>query len=79
MQIAVISAFFRQTALVTFAEYPASNKRVIISSRSIDLSAPMPMVGELLSPPSSVPNIGVILDLGLMAFSFLTSIESFGC
>ena len=79
MQTAVISAFLRHTALVTFAEYPASNKRLIISSRSIDRSAPMPIAGELLNPPSTALDGGAAVTFGLTAFSFLTSMESFGC
>ncbi len=84
--MAVISAFLRQTALVTFVEYPASSNRVIISSRSMGFGAPMPSRGELeMIVSSSVALrygdagiLGAFRDLGLIA-SFFIKIDSFGC
>jgi len=74
------------TAFVTFVEYPASSNLVIISSKSMDFKAPIPILGELeITASSSVAlkygdagAFGAFKDLGLMTF-FFTNIDSFGC
>ncbi len=80
VQMAVISAFLRQTALVILVEYPASSNLVIISSRSMEFKAPIVMPGEPTTLSSSLRALkfGVSDALELTVLVFI-SIDSPGC